>query len=71
VESSCESGNEPLYSIKCWESSGYATGDLSGSAQLHTVNCVYNIKISQTYFIPDTAFLLQELKNLQWLTVNL
>jgi hypothetical protein len=38
VESSCERGNEPSGSIKCWESTEWlTTGGLSSSTQLHRV----------------------------------
>jgi hypothetical protein len=38
VESSCELGNEPLGSIKCWElPSGCTTCGLSSGAELHRV----------------------------------
>jgi hypothetical protein len=39
VESSCECGNEPSGSIKCWElPSGCTTCGLSSGTQLHTVS---------------------------------
>jgi hypothetical protein len=39
VESSCEFGNEPSSSIRCWETiECYTTRGLSGSAQLHRVS---------------------------------
>jgi hypothetical protein len=39
VESSCEFGNEPLGSIKCWETTEWPNNeDLSSSAQLHRVS---------------------------------
>jgi hypothetical protein len=39
VESSCELGNEPLGSIKCWElPSGCTTCGLSSGTQLHRVS---------------------------------
>jgi hypothetical protein len=38
VESSCESGNEPSGSIKCWElPNGCTTCGLSSDTQLHRV----------------------------------
>jgi hypothetical protein len=37
MESSCECGNEPSGSVKCWETmSGFTTGGLSSSAQLYS-----------------------------------
>jgi hypothetical protein len=40
VESSCERGNEPSGSIKCWELlSGCTSCGLSGGTQLHRVSC--------------------------------
>jgi hypothetical protein len=38
MESSCEFGIEHSGSIKGWETSGYTTGGLSSSAQLHGVD---------------------------------
>jgi hypothetical protein len=39
VESSCERGNDPLGSIKCWElPSGCTTCGLSSGTQLHRVS---------------------------------
>jgi hypothetical protein len=39
MESSCELGNEPSGSIKCWElSSGCTTCALSSGTQLHRVS---------------------------------
>jgi hypothetical protein len=39
VEGSCELGNEPLGSIKCWElRSGCTTCGLSSGTQLHRVS---------------------------------
>jgi hypothetical protein len=39
VESSCECGNQPSVSIKCWKlSSGYTYGGLPSCAQLHRVS---------------------------------
>jgi hypothetical protein len=35
VEGSCEHGNEPLVSIKCWEILGWLTGGFSRRTQLH------------------------------------
>jgi hypothetical protein len=41
VESSCELGNEPSGSIKCWElPSGCTTCGLSSGTQLHRVSYV-------------------------------
>jgi hypothetical protein len=38
-ELSCECGNEPSVSIKCWETNeGFTTGGLSSTAQLHIVS---------------------------------
>jgi hypothetical protein len=40
VESSCERGNEPSGSIKCWElPNGCTTCGLSCGTQLHGVSC--------------------------------
>jgi hypothetical protein len=39
VESSCELGNEPSGSVKCWElPSDCTTGGLSSGTQLHRVS---------------------------------
>jgi hypothetical protein len=39
VEGSCELGNEPSGSIKCWElPNGCTTGGLSSGTQLHRVS---------------------------------
>jgi hypothetical protein len=41
VESSCELGNEPSGSIKCWElPKGCTTCGLSSGTQLHRVSCL-------------------------------
>jgi hypothetical protein len=49
VESSYEFGNGPLGIIKCWKlSSGYTTGGLSSSAQLHRVGRLVNRLIGQS-----------------------
>jgi hypothetical protein len=54
VESSCELGNEPSGSIKCWElPSGCTTCGLSSSTQLHRVsyngNYIKEAEIGQIY----------------------
>jgi hypothetical protein len=42
VESSCEYGNEPSGSIKCWEAiECFTTGGLSSNVQLHRVSPHY------------------------------
>jgi hypothetical protein len=44
MESSCELGNEPSGSIKCWElPNGCTTCGLSSGTQLHRVSSVCNI----------------------------
>jgi hypothetical protein len=48
MESSCELGNEPSVSIKCWElPSGCTTCGLSSGAQLYRVS---------HYFVINTKF---------------
>jgi hypothetical protein len=44
MESSCERGNEPSGSIKCWElPSGCTTCVLSCGTQLHIVSYIYRL----------------------------
>jgi hypothetical protein len=46
VEGSCEHGDEPLGSLKCWEFlSGYTIGSFSGRAQLRKYVAIMEINV--------------------------
>jgi hypothetical protein len=59
VESSCELGNEPSCSIKCWElPSGCTSYGLSSGTQLHRVGWLVSDKVSNGETVPPSLLIL-------------